>query len=170
MIYDSLCSQNGIKVVGRGPSSEPFLWANQCSWQVSVLDLCEELNQVAGLKCLIASLPSWTYLDIFTFSTTWRAGLEIRTKFYVSTLKPIVSFVRMINVSTPFSHPLIGHRHTLITSYTLERPCWGESVCPAVLSNWYQTSSRTTTMRSDVSGGPWRARCLIPGAIGMWAN
>ena len=43
----------------------------------------------------------------------------------------------------------------------------GESVCPAVISNWYQTSSRITTMRSDVSGGPWRARCLIPGAIGM---
>ena len=125
--------------------------------------LCEELNQEAGRKCLIASLPPWTYLDIFTFSTTWRAGLEIRTKFYVSTLKPIVSFVRMINVSTPFSHPLIGHRHTLITSYTLERPCWGESVCPAVLSS----SSRTNTMRSDVSGGPWRARCLIPGAIGL---
>ena len=39
-------------------------------------DLCEELNQEAGLKCLIASLPPWTYMDIFTFSTTWRATLQ----------------------------------------------------------------------------------------------
>ena len=70
VIYNSLCPKKGIKVDGWGPSSEPFLLPNQCSWPVSVLDLCEELNQEAGLKCLIVSLPPWTYLDIFTFSTT----------------------------------------------------------------------------------------------------
>ena len=76
VIYDSLCPKKGIKVDGRRPSSEPFLWPNQCSWPLSVLDLCEELHQEAGLKCLIASLPPWTYLDIFTLSTTRRATLQ----------------------------------------------------------------------------------------------